>query len=173
MKKNEKKEIVALPAQDIDEMVTRHALAFHQLAKRRAQMEKKLAEVREEFGADIAPLENTVAELAEKLCVWIDGNRVLLGDRKSMAFTNGRIGIYENPPKVAVQPEIGTDGVLKALLKMDGGEQFIRMAKPALNKDAIKDAWAQCAEQFERIGLVLKSDETFFVQPKEEAPATA
>jgi phage host-nuclease inhibitor protein Gam len=172
MTKAEKKIVEQMPVDQVDALVTEHALASYQLVKRRAQLEKKLAEIRTEFGAEIPELENQISSITEKLCVWLTGNRTLLSRQKSLNFTNGCIGMHDNPASVAMTKGITAEEVIVKLQAMDGGEQFVRMGKATLNKDAIKEAFEAFRHQFECIGLELKRSETFYVTPKAE-PATA
>ena len=172
MTKSEKADIAKKPVEEIDAIVTRYAMAAHKRAKKLAVLHKKMAEFREQHKdhfEEIATLGTEMETLSEVVCAWLTQNRMVLNGKKSLDLTNATIGIHQNPASVGTSKGTSAASVidyLKSVLQEPG--LFIR-TKSELNKEAIKDAWENNRDLFERAGLQLKDSETFFIEPKAES----
>lgn len=128
-----------------------------------AELNDKIAALREEYAALAAPCNHRVEELTEGLRIWAEAHREELtrgGKRKSVDLGTGEIGWRLRPPRVLLRNVAGVIESLQAL-KLD---RFLR-TKLEVNKEAVL-AEPEVAEQVK--GVTIRQDEDFFVAPAED-----
>ncbi|MBO6553234.1 MAG: host-nuclease inhibitor Gam family protein [Roseitalea sp.] len=108
-----------------------------EVARIEADMNDRLAKIKQEFEAKAAPLKDRVAELLGGIETYCAANRDALtntGKTKTHAFGSGEVKWRTRPPRVSVR---GQDDVLEALKGLGLG-RFIRTSE-TVNKEAILD----------------------------------
>lgn len=122
---------------DCDQMIRVLGDARRDLARIEADMNDRLAEVKERFETKAEPLRDKVDELVSGIETWCAANRDALTNGSKVKFArlkNGEIKWRLRPPKVTIR---GADAVIQALRDL-GLSRFIRV-KEEVNRDAILD----------------------------------
>ena len=166
-KKRIKKNAVTVPVpKDLAEArsyVRRIGEESRRAARIEAELNDRIAALREEYAAKAAPHNKAAEELTEGLRIFAEARRDELtnhGKRKSVDLGTGEIGWRMRPPRVLLRNVAGVIESLKTL-KLT---RFIRV-KEEVNKEAIL-AEPDIAEQVK--GITIKQDEDFFVVPAED-----
>lgn len=131
-----------------------------------AEMNDKLAKIKDEYGAKVEPIDDQIAAMKEGLKIYCEANRDRLtkgGKVKHHRFSTGEISWRVRPAKVTLR---GVDAVIEAIKSKGLSKKFLRV-KTEVNKDAMleKDARAKAAAI---PGVTIGSDgEDFIVEPFE------
>ena len=131
-----------------------------------AELDLKLKSVREEYEGKIDPLTVTIESEFDALNVWADGHPNEFTTRKSIDMIHGTIGYRTSPPKLKLLRGWTWERVAAAVQQVI--PKYMRI-KVEVNKDALlEDRDTFSAEQMADIGVSVVSDESFFVNPKQE-----
>lgn len=142
----------------------------------KAEMERRILAVRNEYEKQVFELDLQVDIGMKRLEQWATENPAEFGGKKSIDMLHGTLGFRTCPPALKTLSKWTMKTVLKAL-KDAGLTAFVR-TKEEVDKDAIlaehaaKDDAGESrlpAEKLRTFGLQVKQDETFFVEPKQEA----
>lgn len=150
---------------DCDLMIHHLGDVRRDIARIEADMNDKLADIKEQYETKAEPLKAKAEELLSGIEIFCAANRDKLtknGKVKFAHFKNGEVRWRSRPPKVTVR---GKDSILDALRNL-GLTRFIRV-KEDLNKEAILEE----PEAVKSIkGLAIGSEgEDFVVEPFESA----
>ncbi len=148
---------------DCDEMIRALGDLRRDVARLEADMNDKLAEVKERFEQKAEPLREKVEELLGGIETWCAANRDALTNSGKVKFAklkNGEIRWRIRPPKVTVRTK---DAVLQALKDL-GLTRFIR-TKEEINKDAILED-PDAVKSVKGIGIGSEGED-FVVEPFE------
>jgi phage host-nuclease inhibitor protein Gam len=145
------------------------AVASAQRDKLRADVEGRLASIRQNYEGEIDALAKSIEEKSGLLQQWAEANPGEFAERKSIEFLHGRIGFRTGTPKLKTLAGWTWDRVKGALTAA-----FIR-TKSDVDKEGLLGAFArgEVSDGDLRVaGVRVVQDETFFVEPKgEEAGA--
>jgi phage host-nuclease inhibitor protein Gam len=140
-----------------------------------SQMDTRMLEVRKEFEPALIPLERGIETDLRRLEKWATDNASEFGGKKSIEMLHGKLGFRTSPPALKALSKWTVDRVLAAL-KAAGMGNFVR-TKEEIDKDGIlaehaarlDDGGSKLPnEVLKTVGLVVKQEETFFVEPKQE-----
>lgn len=139
-------------------------------------MEQELAAVRAKYEPQLTPLIEQSEELAEKMQWWAEANKASFDKKRSKETLFGKFGFRTGTPKLKLVKGFTWESVLNLLKKGQWGE-YVR-TKDEVNKEAILAAAEQLEKQGgffgkENTGIYVDQDEAFFIEVKEEQPATA
>jgi phage host-nuclease inhibitor protein Gam len=104
-----------------------------------ADMNDRIATIREEYGAKAAPMKAEVKVLQEGLKTFCEAHRARLtkdGKVKFHTFTSGRVSWRVRPPKVTIR---GLDRAIESIRESGFADRFLR-TKHEVNKDAMLDS---------------------------------
>lgn len=165
-----KKVVVATPTEtEAQELLKCYAANASYLKKLEAEMELKIAKIRESYQPKADPLKSKMQEQFNRLEAYAIGNReAAFTKRKSLQWAHGTVGFRTGTPKVDKKKGITWQAVLE-LMKGNGLTAFIR-TKEEIDKDRILSV-REDAEQFaplSALGLSVVQEETFYVEVKEE-----
>lgn len=154
-----------------DEMETAmHSYSVADAAHRSlmAEMDGKLAEIREDYADRLAELDAEKKAAFEKMQVFATENRdELFTKRKSMETTHGILGFRTGNPKLKARKGMTWAGILE-LLKIKG-KNYVRMVEEvAKDKLLAERDLDECKIIMEACCIDVVQDETFFVEPKSE-----
>lgn len=126
---------------------------------------------------EIGALKHRLAEQAARIEVWARGNRTELGEKKSLDLRQGTIGFRLGNRAVGLLEGWTDAKVLCKLRKLGKAFAGYIRENPTLNRQTIlSDSRPNVArlteKDLKRIGLEIRQDENFFIEPKlEPVPA--
>lgn len=148
------------------------AAAHHALQLDVDQMNKKIDAIKAAHQVrQSAPAE----EIKTKTAVlerWAINHREIFGDRRSLDLPRAVIGFRTSTPSVKPVKGMTIGDVIENLLRMPGGDRFVRYPKPELDKQAVLAERDAFSDLFEKVGIQIVQEERFFIEAKaEEVPA--
>ena len=133
-----------------------------------AEMDGKLADIREEYAPRLQELDIEKDEAFEKLQAFATENREeLCTKRRSIETTHGTIGFRIGMPKLKPKKTFTWAAVLN-LLKEFGKDYIRTVEEPARDKLLADRDTEECQQVMEKCGIYVVQDETFYVEPKKE-----
>lgn len=151
-------------AQDI---FAQYADADARIQKINAQMDIKINEIREKYAKDLQTHKDVKEAAFDKLYAFAEGNRDLFGKRKSIEFAAGILGFRTGTPKIKTRKGYTWASVLN--LMKEYLPSHVRTAEEVAKDRLLADREdPKISGMFDKIGVVVDQDETFFVEPKKE-----
>jgi phage host-nuclease inhibitor protein Gam len=154
-----------------DEMETAmHSYSVADAAHRSlmAEMDGKLAEIREQYAPRLQELDIEKDEAFEKLQAFATENRdEYFTKRKSMETTHGTIGFRTGNPQLKPGKGMTWAGVLE-LLKLKGKNYIRAVEEVAKDKLLSERELDDCKIIMEACHITVVQKETFYVEPKTE-----
>ncbi|NME69031.1 host-nuclease inhibitor Gam family protein [Flammeovirga aprica] len=177
MTKRKATTVVALPNKaDAQEAHKNFAEAFYSEKALQAEMEERIAEVREEYSNSLQALKLTQKSALSQIQLWAESNKEEFEDKRSQEWSHATIGFRHHPPKVAiVKGRKDDDGkawnLTKALEVLEVNEEYVihevKMDKKSMLSD-FKDNPDVVSESLKKCGLEIRQEEQFFIDVKEE-----
>ena len=135
------------------------------------KLDAQILEAQDKAAPGIASCDDDIKSKSDALRVWAETNPELFTKRKSLDLMSGVLGFRTGTPKLALLNRSWTwDKVLEAILAR--GFAFVR-TKEEIDKEAILAFHAADANKPEveskvlrPIGVTIKQDEGFFIEPK-------
>lgn len=135
-------------------------------------MEQEIAEIRQAFASDLA-IQDTVIDLKGKeLELYMQTNRekLLTGDKKSLDFSNGRLGFRDTTPKVGqisgCKVAISLDLIKVKMPDYLDTKESISKARILADYNNAENKLDDAA--LKEVGLKVTQKENFFIELKEE-----
>jgi len=167
-----KKSLVHLDTREAAETAMNElALTANNRRKFVARMDAQLLAIKEEFEPMLAACDDAIRERTDALQAWAEANPEAFGKRKSLEFATGILGFRTGTPKLALLSRAWTwELVLEKI--QERAFQFVR-TKEEVDKEAILAFHAGAPDKPEAeakvlkpIGVQVKQDEGFFIEPK-------
>lgn len=143
-----------------------------QAAAEAAEVNKKIAVVRDEYTPTVAPLEEKAKRLRNAIVAWAEDNRedeeIFPKGRKSIELNAGTISIRAGAPSLVLRKGKSTEDVIE-LLKENGVKAGIKLADPTLDKTAIKKLYDQGKlddDDLKKLGLEMTQSESVNIELK-------
>ena len=169
-KTREKKVVVAGVSRDqFEASFAAFAAADAMFQNVTSKMDVEITRIREKYQDKLAVLQEEKDKAFEVMSVYASENKdELFNRKKSMETTHGVFGFRMGTPKL--KPLRGfTWGAVTNLLK-EFLPVYVRVSEePAKDRLLADRDVPEIAEQFQRVGIEVVQDETFFVEPKKEA----
>jgi phage host-nuclease inhibitor protein Gam len=129
--------------------------------------------INSKYEVDLAECGEVLKDRTDALRAWAESNPdAFTKGRKSIEMLSGSLGFRTGTPKLAVLSRaFNWDKVLDLVKSAAGWKGFVR-SKDELDKEGVLAAAAAApdktayANELKRVGLQVKQDETFFVEPK-------
>lgn len=138
-------------------------IAQREAARLKAEMNDKMAEIKEEYEKQARPFAQDIEGFKQGLHIWCEANRDKLtngGKVKFHKFPTGEVNWRKKPAKVSLR---GTDKVIKACHGL-GLDRFIRI-KEEINKEAML-AEAKLAASIQGVSIGSEGED-FVIKPFE------
>ena len=134
-----------------------------------AKMEIEITKVREKYSGDIDEWKESKDLSFGVLQTYALENESLFDKKKSFEMTHGKIGFRTGTPTLKNLKGYTWESV-KNLVKEFLGDTYIR-TKEEVNKEVLLNERENelIADNFKKCGIEVRQEETFFVEPKEEA----
>lgn len=138
-----------------------------------ALRDEEILSVNSKFEADLAECAQILKDRTDALRAWAECNPdAFPKGRKSLELLSGTLGFRTGMPKLAVLSRaFNWERVLDLVKSAVAWKRFVR-TKEELDKEGIIAAAAaaadkaQFADELKRVGLQVKQDDTFFIEPK-------
>lgn len=169
-KKRTKKAVVTgVSREDADMAMSSYAKAQAEADKLTAEMELKIAEIRDQYAGRLSVLEAQRGLAFELLQVYATENaEKLFAKRKSVEMTHGTMGFRTGTPKL--KPLTGFTWDKVKLLVGKVLPDYIRTTEEVA-KDRLLADRDSVKEKLCSVGLRVVQDESFYVEPKSEEPS--
>ena len=160
---------------DLEMVMGEYAAAVIEASALKAELEKRTLEVREEYAARFAMLDEIAAGLLADMEAWAAGHPAEFAKRKSLELMHGVIGFRTGTPRVAL-PRKADEEELAATLEAAGLGDFVRR-RIELDRQRILAAVADPAEDnkaeavLATYGIRVRQSERFFAEVREEQVA--
>ena len=137
-----------------------------------ALRDEEVLAINSKFEADLAECAELLKEKTDSLRAWAECNpQEFTKGRKSIEMVSGTLGFRTGTPKLAVLSRaFNWDKVIELLRAATAWQGFVR-TKEEVDKEGILGAAAAApdrtgfADELKRVGLQVKQDESFFVEP--------
>lgn len=176
MTKKEKAAAAAMTREQIGQIVGDMAEKNVQLAVLLARKNARIDAIRSEFEDLENRLTQALAGSEEVVKHWASVHKDepnQFGENRSIEFARGRIGWRLGKHAVRAAAGMTLKEVVKRLLGLDWGKQFVRN-DPELAKDVIiQNRQSLTAEQLTAAGIVIEQEDHFFIETKADQPVEA
>lgn len=170
MAKTRQKKVVLT---DVNRVQAEDAFASYAAADARTQqltakMDVEITRIREKYQAELAELSNTKSETFAVMESFAMENRAeLFTKKKSLEMAHGVLGFRTGNPQIKTIKGFTLAAVTKMLTEFL--PDYVR-TKSEPDKDKLLAAREQpnVADKFEKCGIYVDKDETFYVEPKKE-----
>ena len=172
MAKRAKKVIhTGITSEQMESAMGEYAIADAQLAKINAEMDVKIAKIREKYADDVAKHTDTKEKNFDIVQAWATEHRAeLFVKKKSMDSAHGTIGFRTGTPKLKTLKGFTWASVTKLLKQFM--PDYVRITEePAKDKLLADRELPGVMESFPDMGIAVAQDETFFIELKKEDAA--
>lgn len=173
--------LTGVSRQQAEEAMKDFADAFSDKNGLTADLDQRLAEVRQEYAEVMEEVEGRMAKAMEVLMAYANENREQeFSKKKSMELMHGTIGFRTGTPKLKTMKGFTWMACTKLVERLLPGV-YIRTKEPELAKDMLladrnaervklegSDECVTMKEALERCGICVVQDDTFYVEPKTE-----
>ena len=167
MAKREKIKVSRLTRADVESLVEQIALVTIQRDRNMAAMDEEIAEVRRQYGESIARCGALIDAALAECRAWAEAHPEEFAARKSIDMLHGTVGFRIGNPALKTLRGVTWERVLEKLNDM-GLVAYIRTKLEPDKEKMLADRDDAIGELFGQIGVQVKQDETFFVEPKRE-----
>lgn len=137
-----------------------------------SKMDAEMTKIREKYQDELADLEDTKEKAFEIMQVFaVEQKEVLFNKKKSLETVHGIMGFRTGTPKLKTRKGFTWGAVTNLLREYLPG--YIRTSEePAKDKLLADRDVPEIAQMYEKVGVYVDQDETFFVEPKKELAET-
>lgn len=138
------------------------------IAKKEAEMNKKIQEVKDKFESDVIAQRSEADLIRRRIEDFCKSNSNEFKEKKSKDFTHGTIGFRTNPPKVQLLNRKYNLKTAIELIKKIFKNSYIR-TKEEIAKETVLADYAQKKlddSKLASVGLKIDQEESFFVDIK-------
>ncbi|WP_317899455.1 host-nuclease inhibitor Gam family protein [Aurantibacillus circumpalustris] len=168
-KTREKKPVMSVKTiNEAETVMAEYATADAKLAKINATMDEQMTAIRNKFTDQINELTEVKEEKLNLLHFFAESNTQLFDKKKSILMTHGAIGFRTGTPKLKTLKRF-TWGSVVELLKIKLPEYVRTVDEPAKDKLLADRDDENVSKHFEKCGIEVVQDETFYVELKKEA----
>lgn len=166
-------DIPTLTRDEVDQLAGDVAAASIAIDGITAALNKRIDELRAACAEDLGRLTAERDAKSEQLERWATAHPEEFVRARSIDLTRAVIGFRMGQPTVKRAKGITEADAIENLLRHEGGDQFVRLGKPALDKEAIIKERDGLGDMFKTCGLRIVQDERFFIEPKKDTPSEA
>jgi len=135
--------------------------------------DEEVLAINSKFEADLAECSEVLKQKTDALRAWAESNpQEFHKGKKSVELLSGTLGFRTGTPKLALLSRAFTwEKVLELLRSISAWTTFVR-TKDEVDKEGILAVASQAQDKdaftndLKRVGLQVKQDETFFIEPK-------
>lgn len=162
-----KTKVSKLTRQEIEAVVGKIAMMTIQRDQQMATMDEEIANVRKQFEDSISGVSGQIDESFSLVREWAEAHPEEFKDRKSIDMVHGTIGFRTGMPSLKTLRGITWEKVLLKINEM-GLLPYIRTRYDVDKEKMLADRAEAIGSLFGQIGVQVKQDESFYVEPKRE-----
>jgi len=171
--KREKKVVIKnVSPQQADEAMGKYAVADAQIEKTTATMDLEIAAIREKHSEKLDKLTSERDDQFDIIHKYYEEHPEAFGEKKSLEVTHGRVGFRTGTPKLKLIKGFTWASVTN-LLKSFLPDYVRTVDEPSKEKLLADRNDAAVNKKFEKCGITVDQDETFFIELKKEEAAVA
>ncbi len=174
--RTKKKTIANVSLETAQEASRVFAVNQNKLASIEAEMNRKINDVKSKYQDQITELKDMIDEPLEILEVYAKEQQENWGKKKSLELLHCVIGFRTGMPKVEKDKKFTWDAVTELLSKNKVFKSLFIRTKEEINKEAIlalDKEDSMLARLKDECYIMVKQDETFYVEPKKEEVVAA
>lgn len=152
---------------EADESFTRYTNANAHYNQVKAKMDVELNRIREKHSEKLDKFQSIMDEEYDVLKSYAENSREEFGKKKSLDFATGRLGFRTGTPKLKTRRGFTWAAVLE-LLKDKLPDYVVTKEQPNKEKLLADRNSEELQPLLKTVGVEVKQDETFFVEPKLE-----
>lgn len=153
--------------QEAEEAFADYAKADAKMQQINASMDVEMVKIREKNADKLADLQRVKDEAFEKMQHYALNNRDEFGNKKSMEMAHGVLGFRTGTPKLKTLKGFTWNSVTNLLKEFL--PEYVRVAEEPAKDRLLADREApEVSQLFNKVGIYVDQDETFFVEPKKE-----
>jgi phage host-nuclease inhibitor protein Gam len=168
-KTREKKTLVqGVSREKADEAFAAYAAADARQQHITARMDVEITRIREKYQDELARLQETKDQSFEVLQVFtVEQKETMFSKKKSLETVHGVIGFRTGTPKLKTRKGFTWGAVTNLLKEFLPG--YVRITEePAKDRLLADRDVPETAGLFDKVGIFVDQEETFFVEPKKE-----
>lgn len=167
MARRKKTLITGVTREQAEDSFARYADADARQQKITAQMDVQITRIREKYADDLTKLEEIKDQAFDEIHAYAENNRDQFGQKKSLELTHGVIGFRTGTPKLKTLKGFTWNSVTNLLKEFL--PSYIRIEEsPAKDRLLADRDNPDTFQQFNKCGIYVDQDETFYVEPKKE-----
>lgn len=167
MARQKKVLITGITREQAEDAFARYADADARQQKITAQMDVQITKIREKYSDELSKLEEVREKSFDEIQSFAASNRDQFGNKKSMEMTHGVIGFRTGTPKLKTLKGFTWNSVTNLLKEFLPG--YLRIIEePAKDRLLADRENPDTYQQFNKCGIYVDQDETFYVEPKKE-----
>lgn len=169
MAKREKKVVHSgVTSEQMENAFAEFAKADAKIQKINAEMDVKIANIREKYSGDLSSLSEQRDKAFDMIQAYsLENKDELFAKKKSAENTHGTFGFRTGTPKLATLKGFTWGAVTNLLKEFLPG--YVRVTEePAKDKLLADRDVEETREAFSKCGISVKQDETFFIELKKE-----
>lgn len=157
-----------ISSEQMETAFSEYAIADAEVVKINANIDVQMTKIREKYADKLAELTEKKDKAFDVMQAWALENREdVFAKKKSYESTHGILGFRTGTPKLKTRKGFTWGAALNLLKEFLPG--YVRVSEePAKDRLLADRDIPETAEQFERCGIYVDQDETFFVEPKKE-----
>lgn len=159
-KRESKKLIQEVTLESCEDAFAQYNRCVSDLQVIEGKMNAEITAIKEKYESRINKLQEVKDENFEVMQAWAENNPDQFESKKSIDFTHGTIGFRTGMPKLSLRKGYTWSSVLDIV--KDKVKNFVR-TKEEVDKDGLLAA--RETTDLKSLGLEVKQDETFYVQP--------
>lgn len=167
MTRQKKVLITGITREHAEDAFARYADADARQQQITAKMDVQITKIREKFADELSKLDEVKEQSFEEIQSFAENNRDVFGQKKSLEMTHGVIGFRTGTPKLKTLKGFTWSSVTN-LLKEFLPSYLRVIEEPAKDRLLADRDNPETVMQFNKCGIYVDQDETFYVEPKKE-----
>lgn len=167
MARQKKVLITGITREQAEDAFARYADADARQQQITSKMDVQITKIREKYADELSKLDEVKEQSFGEIQSFAEGNRDQFGSKKSMEMTHGIIGFRTGTPKLKTLKGFTWSSVTN-LLKEFLPSYLRVIEEPAKDRLLADRENPDTYQQFNKCGIYVDQDETFYVEPKKE-----
>lgn len=155
---------------EMESLVGEIATLQHQQNAAKVALDQEVTAIRTRYEGRLDRLEQQIQQKFAVAEAWALSNPDEFGVKKSIDFVHATVGFRLGTPRVVKVGRFKDFAqVVQAMIKIPWAKKYVKQPEPQVNREAlIADRRALDAQELRAVGIQIKQDERFYIDPKAE-----